>query len=318
MRAPFVAGLLLTITVACTPPSVEGPAEDSESDEEPLSGAVKLRFDVATLNCASDADDAVCPPSDDRCLCGPLLDALNYESSRHFVAVGSEKRRAEILANGNAQAVYIDDMNEGYGLMTGAQRADQLVAEAHGRFPTVLPKWFFLNEISAGSWPDQPPYRAWVIAFAKRLSQHHGRSVIIAAPFRRPGRNAESWAALAAHAYIGAEVYLTGAEINKSGNSVAYCEAAYQESIDAYASVGVPKSRLMLVEHFGNTAAGASWGRAGVSEAGWKNAIKARSAAAGSLDFAGFISYSWASNQHGATQASRIATIGTYAAQVLP
>jgi hypothetical protein len=309
---------LVLVCAACAP---EGPTdvgdEAAESDDEALS-KVPLRFDVATLNCASADASEVCAPDDEKCLCLSMFEALNYDSQRHFLAVGTEKRRAQVLAADNVQAVYVDDMNTGYGSMSGVARADALMAKTKLDFPTVVPKWFFINEISAGSWPDQAGYRSWVVAFAKRLSQHHGRSVIIAAPFRTPGHHADSWKALSSYAYVAAEVYLTGAEINKSGNSVAYARGKYQESIDAYARVGVPKSRLMLVEHFGNTAAGADWGRAGVSEAGWKNAIEARSTAAGDLGFAGFISYSWAGNQHGETQANRLEAIATYASQSLP
>ncbi len=39
-----------------------------------------------------------------------------------------------------------------------------------------------------------------------------------------PGAHTADWTALAKQTFVGAEVYLTGAAINKSGNSVAWCQ----------------------------------------------------------------------------------------------
>ena len=114
----------------------------------------------------------------------------------------------------------------------------------------------------------------------------------------------------------GGVVYFT--DINKSGNSVAWCKDRYQESIDAFTARGVPLKKLMLVEHFGNTPKDVRWGRSGVSDAGWHNAIEARSEASESLGFAGFISYSWAGNRMAESQGTRIDYIDTYAEQKLP
>ncbi len=173
-------------------------------------------------------------------------------------------------------------------------------------------------EISAGTWPDNAEYRKHVIGMAQRLTERWGKSPIIAAPFARPGKNGESWSKLARYAFIASETYLTGADINKHGNSVAWCQAQYQASIDAYTSLGVPRDRLMLIEHFGNTVAGIQWGRAGVGDDGWRNAIKARGAAAQNLRFAGFLSYSWASNQMHDTNEARHTYMDVYAARSLP
>jgi hypothetical protein len=64
--------------------------------------------------------------------------------------------------------------------------------------------------------------------------------------------------------------------------------------------------------------AGIAWGRAGVSVAGWQNAIKARGQAAGSLGFAGFVSYGWSGNQMHETDANRLAFEDAYSALALP
>ena len=245
-------------------------------------GPVTMRFDVATSNCPDGRWEFGCPDDDldlERCLCKPELDGLNYATASHFVAVSSDRRRGDIWAAGNFQAVYVDDLNTDW-TDGGAARADAVVARAEAGFPTGVPQWFVVNEISAGLWPDDPDYRAFVIEFARALHEDHGRRVIIAAPFARPGRHADDWTALQGWAFVGAEVYLTGADVNASGNSVAWCEDQYQAAVDAYGLMGVPPSRLVLFEHFGNSVADTDWGRSGVSVNGWSNAIDARSRAA--------------------------------------
>jgi hypothetical protein len=189
---------------------------------------------------------------------------------------------------------------------------------AKAKFPNGVPKWFFMNEISAGTWPVDAPYRKWVVAFAKRLHGFHGREVIIAAPFETPGHNAEDWTALAQHAWVAAEVYLSGADINASGNSVTWCRDRYQESADAYGKMGVPLDRLYLVEHFGGTEKGIGWGRGGVGIPGWKNAIHARAKAAHAIGFAGFVSYAWGTNHMHDTDTVRLSFEDTYASETLP
>ncbi len=175
-----------------------------------------------------------------------------------------------------------------------------------------------MNELSASQWPGNAAYRTYAINLATTMQNTYNKAVVIAAPFATPGAHAADWTALAKHAFVGAEVYLTGAAINKSGNSVAWCQKQYQASITAYANLGVPKSRLFLFEHFGNTTAGTNWGRSGVSAAGWNNAIKARSQAAHNLGFAGFVSYGWGGNAMHAPESDRLGFMDTYAAQTVP
>jgi hypothetical protein len=111
---------------------------------------------------------------------------------------------------------------------------------------------------------------------------------------------------------------LSGEEVNASGNSVAWCEAQYLDAVAAYGALGVGLDRLFLVEHFGQTTPDKSWGRAGVSVAGWHNAIEARSTAAAAVGFAGFVSYAWSWNLMHESDANRIGFMQTYAAQELP
>ena len=320
MKFVFAASLACVLLIGCAPGGDEASrsGEEGAQSDDAVTASRPLRFDVATLDCASSAADEVCPSGDDRCLCDGGIEALNYGDHPHFLAMGSDRLHQSVKAEGNALAVYVDDLNTDYGKISGAARADRMVEGARARFPSGLPKYFVINEISAGTWPDSAAYRDWVVAVARRLSRTHGRTPIIAAPFARPANHPDAWRALAAEAYVAAEVYLTGKEINASGNSASFCASAYQASKDAYTRLGIPASRLMLVEHYGSTASGTKWGRAGVGRDGWHNAIEARAEGARRADFAGYISYSWASNQMHDPESRRLGFIDTYAAQKLP
>lgn len=278
----------------------------------PPPGPALHRFDVATLNCPGDS----CPADQDQCLCPVDFAALDVAPA-HFMATGTDNNKQLVWAAGNFQAMYVDDLNTDW-MAGGAARADALIASAASNFDCGAPEWFIVNEISASQWPNNPAYRQFVIEFAATMKNSYQKTVVIAAPFDKPGNHAADWATLADHAYVAAEVYLSGKEVNASGNSVAWCTAQYKAAVAAYAALGVPKDRLFLVEHFGQTTPDKAWGRAGVSVAGWHNAIKARSQAAHSVGFAGFISYAWSWNLMHETAANRLAFSETFAAQQLP
>jgi len=80
----------------------------------------------------------------------------------------------------------------------------------------------------------------------------------------------------------------------------------------------VPRSRLVLTEHFGNTKGDKPWGRGGVSDADWTRAIRVRSAAARSLEFVGFASYAWAFNWMHEEIAQRLEYEALYGSLALP
>lgn len=279
----------------------------------PPPGPAARRFDIATLSCSTGGS---CTGSEDKCFCQEDFDILNGVPS-HFLGLGTDKQKTKVWEKGNFQAVYVDDLNTSWEA-GGAARAAAVMATATQNFPCGVPSWVIVNEISAGLWPSNPSYRDYVIAFAKSLNVDHGRTVVIAAPFDSPGANGAWWSQLQEYAYVGAEVYLSGKEVNASGNSMSWCKAQYQSAIDAYVSVGVPKSRLFLFEHFGNSGADKGWGRAGVSVAGWKNAINARAQAIGQLGFAGFVSYGWGGNEMHAPESDRLAFAQVYAAGNVP
>ncbi|MFO0570538.1 MAG: hypothetical protein U0263_33175, partial [Polyangiaceae bacterium] len=245
-----------------------------------------------------------------------------------------------VWAAGNFLAVYVDDMNANWQAGAAA-RANAILAAAQQTFPCGVPEFFVLNEISAGAWPSDAAYRKFVVDLAKELHVTHGKTPIVAAPFDKPGAHAADWQALAAHGFVGAEVYLTGKEINANGNSVAWCQAQYQASITAYGNLGVAKNRLYIFENFANTKASSnkactqtsqcdpdeackanvctvSFGRAGVSAAGWNNAITARSNALKNLGLAGFVSYAWGGNRIHAPESDRLGFMASYVAANLP
>lgn len=281
-------------------------------------GSASNRIDVATLSCS--ACGKSCPATSEKCLCLDDFQALNAPGYPHFLALGTDTWRPAAWAKGNFAAVYIDDLNGPYFAgKSGKQAVDELLAAEAAQWPGGLASWFVVNEISAGTWPANSAYRQYVVDYAKALKAA-GKKPVILSPFATPGNAWPEWKELAATAFVGAESYkeTTGEKVNASGNSVAYCKAAYMETVNAYASVGVPLSKLFLVEHFGQTPKGEAWGRAGVSAAGWKNAIIARGNAAKQIGFAGFISYGWGTNKLGVSAAERLTFVEAYNSVPLP
>jgi hypothetical protein len=279
--------------------------------------AADRRFEVATFCCP-------CTPEDH--LCQPQFDHLNWATNAsrpngHFLAMGSDARRPEIKANGNFLAAYYNDLNTGWTTMTGAQKADDIENNyILPKFTTtgVKPTWLIINEISAGTWPNNQTYRTWVGDCVARLKNTYNHEVIICSPFGNPAANNADWQRVSTYAYIGIEKYLSGQEINANGNSVSWCQNLYQGSKNSYINRGVPANKLYLVEHFGQTLANTGWGRSGCSYAGWDNAINARSTAARNVGFAGFVSYAWAKNAMLVSDADLIHFEDTHKAQILP
>lgn len=270
------------------------------------------RFDIVTF---------CCPCSPDDHLCQTQFDHLNWVSTNgHFLSMGSDTHRPEVNANGNFLAVYINDLNTGYGSVTGATRADQIHNQIVANYTSngVTPTWVVLNEISAGLWPGTQAYRSWVIAVCSRLKNTYSHTVIVCAPFDGPGQNDADWTSLSNSAYVGAECYLSGQEVNASGNSVSWCQTQYQNCKNAYTAHGVPSTKLYLVEHFGQTVTNTGWGRSGCSYAGWDNAINARSTAAHNVGFPGFVSFAWAKNAMLVSDTDLLHFEDTYRAKTLP
>lgn len=271
------------------------------------------RFEIATFCCG-------CTSSNQN-FCQQHFEKLNYRRfPGHYFAMGSDARRAEVEANNNALAVYHNDLNTLYTQKTPGQKAGEIHQYVLDRFTGhgSPPDWVILNELSAGLWPDTPAYRTWVIDVCTSLSVNLGYNVVVASPFHAPGANSADWQKLAAHAWIGAEVYLSGEEVMNNGNSVSWCQSQYQTSRNAYLARGVPATKLFLFEHFAMTNAGTGWGRAGIPAADWHSVIRTRSAAIRNVGFAGFCSYAWGSNPMGAPESEVLAFMDTHASEQLP
>jgi len=269
-----------------------------------------LRFDVVTFCC-------VCSNS---IMCDPEFQHLNFPSGNgHFVAMGDDIHRAELLANGNILAVYYNDFDMG-PFTNGAETAATIEQYTETLFMNTGPRpdWIVLNEISGSQWPTNQTYRTWVQDVVDALHNTYGYSVIVYSPFATVAGNDASWQAVSADAYIAVENYLSGQEVQAQNFSVSWCQSQYESSISSYNAHGVPASRLILGEHFGQTVAGTGWGRAGVASNDWDSAITARDAAALNDGFAGFIGYDWGNDDMGVATNEMMHFEDTYADDPLP
>ncbi len=278
---------------------------------EPAGSPSDRRFDVITFSC---------PGAPDKHVCQGQFDALNWVSGNgHYLAMGSSAHKSEVDGSANNLAVYYNSLNDNWTTVTGAGRADEIWSWCQQQFTDGgIPQWIVVNEISASQWQNSQTYRTWVADVVERLHNTYGFAIILCAPFATPGENDSDWQAVSAYANIGAECYLSGQEINSSGNSISWCQSQYQSTMDHYAARGVPASKVFLVEHFGQTVSGANWGRAGVSYADWDSAIHARCVAAHNVGFAGFVSYGWGSDDMLASDADMIHFEQTYSQETLP
>jgi hypothetical protein len=276
--------------------------------------ALQNRFDVVTFCCD-------CPIENH--LCEPQFDALNWpEKSGHYLAMGSDEHRNQIVSRGNQLAVYYNVFNDGCERMTAVEKAADIKKYAQTRFTHtgMRPEWIILNEISAGKWPVDAAYRKWVVEVVSVLKNKYGFSVVLCAPFERPAAHAQDWRAIATNACVGIECYLGGKAIREHGFSTNWCEAQYRASKDKYMHLGVPPSRLYLVEDFANTenAPDKTWGRQGVSPEDWDRAITVRSAASHKVGFAGFIGYGWSGDAMKVPDEELVHFENIYRAQILP
>jgi len=296
---------------------------DSEDDVGQTAeeiGTVRPLFDLSTTRCPDIESSCPVPaPLDDKgipkCFCVDDLEHQNYvvktggEVRGHYLAVGADTYRDAILSAGNRPAFYVDGLNDDWQTLGAQGKAQALWDSAFNKFNGNVPTWFVMNEVSKSQWRSVPAYRNYVVALATRLNQDHGRKVLIFSPFSAPGLTLEghapSWTALAKHAFIGAENYLSGAEIKNNGFSESWCRDQYQKSLTWYGKMGVPATRLVLVEHFGHTTSDYEYGRGGLVYDEWLKALRVRTRAARSLPFFGYASYGWASNHMNALNPRR-------------
>ncbi len=295
---------LCTATAAGCVATLGDPGEEKDGVTTLALGERSVRyFEYAGLDCA--AGQLVCRPEQEKCLCPEDFRHQNYAREvdgrrvGHYLVMGGDGMRGAAAAQGNRLAVNVNELNTDWQT-GGAARAEAIMTWARAHFPGGVPEWILANEISHSMWADETElgvrYRRYVAQFARTLHERYGRSVVILAPSAWPGHRASDWRAIAAHAFIGSENYLSGREIAASGFSEPWCRAQYQRTLDAFARLGVPANRVMLVEHFGHTRPEKGWGRAGVGRDAWERAIRVRTRAALPLPFAGYITYGWSRN----------------------
>ncbi|HVT28063.1 MAG TPA: hypothetical protein VHE81_08610 [Lacipirellulaceae bacterium] len=272
------------------------------------------RFDLAVLCCNCG----------DKHFCSGQLDALNWVSTNgHVLAMGSDAYRSTVNGNGNFIAAYYDTLNDpGYLQKTATQKADDIHQYCVDRYTStgVITTWIVLNEISAGTWPNNQTYRTWVHDVVHRLKNTYGHKIILFSPFQTVASNDSDWQAVSADAYIGIECYLSGEELRQDGRSSiaqmqAWAETQYQASKNSYLNRGVSSTKLFIGEHYGQTVSGTGWGRAGTTTSTWTNCIRARCRAIKNVGFAGSISYGWGDNAMGTGDSYLIQFEQTYASE---
>jgi hypothetical protein len=253
-----------------------------------------------------------------------MFNALNVvgASGPRMICMGSDAHRGELASAGNFLGVYYNTLNSpGYLKTTPDEKADAIEAYCTSLFTSSgnEPTYVVLNEISSGVWPNTPEYRTWLKGVVYKLNVVYGHEVILYSPFPTAAANAADWQYLAKYSHIAVEVYLSGAEMQSHGFSVSWAQGQYQSTITSYTqTVGVPRDRLILGEHFAQTVSGTGYGRDGVAYSDWDSAILARSQAAHSLNFPGYITYAWGKNGMQVSDADLIHFEQTYVAQTLP
>lgn len=279
----------------------------------PVLAVFDKRFDTCTMYGTADGGDPHFSSTN--------LSHLNFTTTNgHMLMMPTDSQRATINGAGNFYGCYYNSLSSLYGTYNGSQAADQIenYITTNCTSGGVKPTWVCLNEISGSLWPSDSAYRAWLRTCIGRLKATYGHSIILCAPFTNPANNASDWVPLSGNCYIGIEGYLTGHDVNASGNSVSWCQTQYQSFKNSYLNLGIAASQIYLVEHYANTVSGTAWGRSGVSSAGWDNAIKARINGMKNVGFAGYVGFGWEHNGMGISEAEQCQHEDTYASQALP
>jgi len=197
-------------------------------------------------------------------------------------------------ANGNEIAYYVNDMHA-HGTSNGAASAAAFWKDACKKFGkcSAVPKFFIMNEILSERWPSTS-YQTWVIAMAKGLKKY-GLKPILSVPPRWASNPiaANSFKEIAKYGYLALELYVSGSMLRGNGFSTSYLSGFYGRPLHAYMSMGIPRSRIMMYEHFANSDSSIPYGRQGVSSADWIRTIKLRNEVIHKLHFGGVLSYAW-------------------------
>jgi hypothetical protein len=302
-----------------------------------LTVAQQFRFDAIYYICpeTTQADGSrnlsyTCPAvtnSRDFCSCMWDFDQLNKHGN-HYMAIGGPIFLDRVASAGNQLSYLVDKFNK-HRSLSGTDAALKIIATAKLYFensPTGMPRYFLLNEISS-VWHKQADtaYINWIIEIAKTIRENGFIPVMYVQNFDplRYTKSLWGWKELTKYAYLGLETYLNTEKIVKlktDKERAAFMKKSYQKYVTNYGKAGVPKSKLILVEHYGNTAKGRFWGRSGVSHSNWIRIIKLRNSVFKSLKLKGVGSYGWFSNAMRVTSSKRNEYYGAYnsGAHLLP
>jgi len=203
-------------------------------------------------------------------------------------------------AAGNDIAYYMNDMNayKHFGRNT-AKRMVQDACKAFGGCANV-PKFWIMNEIIGELWL-QKTYQSWITTFVSGLHKA-GFKPIICVSYRWSSEfNVISGRGLRNivknGGYLGLELYQTGEHVAQLGYNVGRVRKFYSGPLHLIEGLGIPKKRIMMLEDYGNTAAGSVLGRSGLPKStNWARAITVRNEAIAALNFGGTITYGWFNN----------------------
>ncbi len=241
------------------------------------------------------------------------FDILNWTSPNgHYLEMSGDAHRSDVTGRGNFLVGYYNNFNDALFTSTpDANQAAQLINRyfndpSTGTFKTQPATWVVLNEVNAGDWNGNSTYRTWVKNVVSALHNTYGLQVVTYSPESTRSSYSSDWVALSGNSYIATECYLGGTDLVNHNFSVSWAQSQYQAAKDAFVNAGVPISKLILGEHFGQSAAGSGYGREGVSFADWVRTIQVRDQAIYNVGFGGFMSYAWGYDTSTETEADMV------------
>jgi hypothetical protein len=279
--------------------------------------ATQLRFDFfSTWGCPKDdpaksnALSETCDPAKRKaqktsqkfCMCNRDLTRLT-ETGNHYIAYGGNdpQHLAAIATKGNELAWLVDGITKSYESGKSAETvADEMWATANRLYPSKVPKYWILDELSVKLWFRLKilKYHKWAVTLVTRLKNVYGVIPILCSPSSRvdPRKFKNDWKNLSKAGYIGIEFYgVTSQEVKRRKYNVAWLTKWYRKGLDTYVKAGVPKKKIIFVDHFGATPFNKGFGSSGLKPREWKKVIAARAKAVKALKVGGFFSYGWVS-----------------------
>jgi len=234
-----------------------------------------------------------------KCSCVFDHERLN-DKPNHFIATVEPIFLNQTRDAGNDPALQVDKINKGFP-GSGAKFADTIYANAQkfGVNGGKVPKYVILNHVNLTHWKKNTPgYHKYIIDMATALKNKKMEPIVMVPIMFPTKKDKETLSALSKVAYIGVEAYLNSKKIMElpRPRQRPYMVAKYNKSLDKYAKYGVPRTRIVLWEHYGMTAYKKTYGRSGLNNFNWRRIIKMRSKAIKVLKVWGFGSFGWSHN----------------------